>query len=135
METNKEIVKEGFAKWTNHTGNFFDLLADDVQWTITGSTYLSKTYTSKQQFLDEVINPLNDRLSKRIVPTVKEIFADGDWVIVLWDGVATATDGKPYPGSYSWNMKLKDGKIIKAIAWLDGIEFQDIMTRIQPGKN
>lgn len=132
---NKEIVRQGFTTWANHTGNFFDLLADDVQWTITGTTDWSKTYTSKQQFLDEVINPLNDRLSKRIVPTVKEIFADGDWVIVLWDGVATATDGKPYPGSYSWNMELKNGKIIKAIAWLDGIAFQDIMTRLRPAKN
>jgi len=33
---------------------FFDLLADDLQWTITGSTYLSKTYTSKKQFLDDL---------------------------------------------------------------------------------
>lgn len=28
---NKEIIYEGFAKWTNGTGNFFDLLADDVE--------------------------------------------------------------------------------------------------------
>jgi ketosteroid isomerase-like protein len=51
---------------------------------------------------------------------------------VLWDGVATANDGKPYNGSYSWNMELKNGKIIKAVAYLDGIEFQDIMTHLQP---
>jgi ketosteroid isomerase-like protein len=135
MENNKEIVKEGFANWTNQTGNFFDLLTDDVQWTITGSTYLSKTYTSKKQFLDEVINPLNERLSKRIVPKVTGIYADGDMVIALWEGVATATDGKPYNTSYSWNLEMKNGKIFKVVAFLDGIAFQDIMTRLQPGTN
>jgi ketosteroid isomerase-like protein len=134
METNKELVREGFANWANGTGSFFDLLADDVQWTITGSMYLSKTYTSKKQFLDEVIDPLNERLSKRIVPKVTGIYADGDMVIVIWDGTATATDGKPYNASYSWNMEMKNGKIVRVIAFLDGIEFQDIMTRLQPAK-
>jgi len=129
MENNKQIVKDGFDKWANGTGSFFDLLTDDLQWTITGSTYLSKTYQSKKQFLDEVINPLNDRLSKLIVPKVTGIYADGDMVIVLWDGTATAKDGKPYNASYAWNMEMKDGKIFKVVAFLDGIEFQDIMTR------
>ena len=133
MENNKKIVQQGFDKWTNSTGSFFDLLADNVQWTITGSTPLSKTYTSKKQFMDEVINPLNDRLAKRIVPKVTGIYADGDVVTVLWDGKATATDGKPYNATYCWNMWLKDGKIIKVIAFLDGIEFADIMNRL-PGK-
>ena len=134
MKTNKELVSESFAKWANGTGSFFDLLADDLQWTITGSTYLSKTYTSKKQFLDEVINPLNERLSKRIVPKVTGLYVDGDMVIALWDGKATATDGRPYNASYSWNMEMKESKIFRVIAWLDGIEFQDIMTRLQPAE-
>jgi uncharacterized protein len=134
MESNKEIIKEGFAEWANGTGNFFDLLTDDVHWTITGSTYLSKTYTSKKQFLDEVINPLNERLSKRIVPKVTAIYTDDDMVIVLWEGTATATDGRSYNATYSWNMEMKDGKVFKVIAFLDGIEFEDIMTRLQPKK-
>ena len=127
---NKAIIKQGFDNWAHNTGSFFDLLADNVQWTITGSTPFSKTYTNKKQFMDEVINPLNDRLSKRIVPTITNIYADGDEVIVLWDGKATAADGKPYNAAYSWNMQLKNGKIIKVVAFLDGIEFADIMSRI-----
>jgi uncharacterized protein len=134
MENNKTIVREGFDNWTQGTGSFFDLLTDDAQWTITGSTPLSKTYTSKKQFMDEVINPLNDRLAKRIVPAVTGIYTDGDMVIVLWDGKATAIDGKPYDATYCWNMQMKDGKIFRVVAFLDGIEFADIMARI-PAKN
>jgi ketosteroid isomerase-like protein len=37
---NKQLIQNGFDSWANKTGNFFDLLADDVQWTITGSAPL-----------------------------------------------------------------------------------------------
>lgn len=126
---NKKIIREGFNRWANGTGSFFDLLSDDVQWTITGSTPLSKTYTSKKQFMEEVIIPLNQRLSKKIVPSLWGLFAEGDKVIALWDGKATAADGKPYNMSYSWYMCMKDGKIISVVAFLDDIAFADIMKR------
>ncbi|WP_225871044.1 nuclear transport factor 2 family protein [Pedobacter frigiditerrae] len=131
---NKILIQEGFNKWASGTGNFFDLLADDIQWTITGSTPLSKTYVSKKQFMDEVIIPLNDRLSKKITPKVTGLYADGNIVVALWDGKATAADGKPYNASYSWTMEIKNKKIVRVVAFLDGIEFADIMRRIPDRK-
>jgi len=130
MDNNKQAVRTGFENWAHAKGSFFDLLADSVQWTITGHTPYSKTYTSKRQFLDQVIKPLNLRLSKTIMPVVRGIYADGDMVIALWDGVATAKDGKPYNTSYSWYMEMRNGKIFKVVAFLDGIEFADLMKRI-----
>lgn len=129
--SNKEIISKAFQDWHNGNGNFFDLLTDDMQWEITGSTPYSKVYTSKQQFLDEVIIPLNKKLKVKIKPTVRSIFVDKDMVIALWDGEATAADNKPYRSSYSWYMKMKDGKITHVVAFLDGIEFSDIMKRIE----
>ena len=70
-------------------------------------------------------------LKVKIKPTVRNIFVDGDIVIVLWDGEATALDDRPYLSSYSWHMRMKDGKITHVVAFLDGIEFFDIMKRIQ----
>ena len=69
--------------------------------------------------MDEVIDPLNKRLSKLIVPTVRSIFEDGNTAIVIWDGAATAADGQPYNVSYAWFMEMKAGKIIKVTAFLD----------------
>ncbi|MET1056695.1 MAG: nuclear transport factor 2 family protein [Pedobacter sp.] len=128
---NKEAIRLGFEKWTAGTGSFFDLLHDDMVWTITGSTPLSKTYNGKKEFIDQVIDPLNQRLSKKIVPTVRGIYGDGDMVIAHWDGVATAKDGKPYLSSYSWYMQMDKGKIVRVTAFLDGIEFADIMKRLK----
>lgn len=127
---NKKIIQAGFDRWAKGEGSFFDLLTDNVQWTIHGSAPLSKTYTSKQQFLDEVINPLNQRLSKKIVPTVRHLYAEGDVVIALIDGKAIAKDGQPYNMSYAWFMTMQKDKIVKVDAFLDGIQFADVMKRI-----
>uniref|UniRef100_F4C9J8 SnoaL-like domain-containing protein n=1 Tax=Sphingobacterium sp. (strain 21) TaxID=743722 RepID=F4C9J8_SPHS2 len=127
---NKELITKAFHDWHEGTGNFFNLLAEDLRWEITGSTPYSRVYKSKQEFLNGVIIPLNKKLKVKIKPTVRNIFVDGDMVIALWDGEATALDGKPYRSSYSWYMKMKDGKITEVVAFLDGIEFSDIMERI-----
>ncbi|MBD2099776.1 nuclear transport factor 2 family protein [Leptolyngbya sp. FACHB-261] len=127
---NKEIVRQGFARWASGTGSFFDLLADDVEWTITGRSPISKTYTSRKQFLEEAIAPINERLSVRIVPRLRGIYAEGNMVIALWDGTGTAKDGKPYRNTYSWYMTMQNGRIVKVVAFFDTIELADLWNRI-----
>ncbi|MFZ4928659.1 nuclear transport factor 2 family protein [Chryseobacterium sp. Mn2064] len=127
VSTNKELVRESFENWVSKTGSPFDLLADDVEWTITGSSKQSKTYTSKKQLINEVLNPLNERLSKRITPNVKGIYADGDMVIVWWKSDAITNAGESYNGEYAWFMKFENGKIIKVTAFLDNQKFAKTM--------
>jgi ketosteroid isomerase-like protein len=129
-EQNKKLIQEGFDRWANNQGSFFDLLSDDIEWTITGTSPVSKTYTSRKQFLDEVITPLYARLSKQITPKVRALYADGDTVIALWDGKAVAKDGKPYNNTYSWYMTMRNDRIVKAIAFFDTLELADLWRRI-----
>ncbi len=131
---NKQAVQAGFDAWRNGTGNIFDLLAPDAQWTIVGNSPVSRTFTSRQDFLDTVITPFNARLSSRLMPTVRGVYADGDMVIVLWDGEGTARDGKPYKNTYSWYMHMQDGQIVAVIAFFDTIEFTDLWTRVEPAR-
>lgn len=128
---NKQAVQQGFNAWRNGTGGVFDLLTADAKWTITGNSPVARTYNSRQEFLDVVINPFNARLSRRLVPTVRGIHADGDTVIVLFDGEAMARDGKPYRNTYSWHMRMRDGKIVEAVAFFDSIEFTDFWNRVK----
>ncbi|EJG03183.1 nuclear transport factor 2 family protein [Flavobacterium sp. F52] len=127
---NKKTIAEAFKKWEEGTASFFDLLDEKVNWTITGNSAISKVYTSKQQFMDEAIIPLNKRFEIKIRPKVREIYAEGDTVIALWDGLAVAIDGEPYSNTYSWYMTMKDGKIHKAVAFFDAIELNAIWNRI-----
>ena len=130
-EKNRRTVQAGFDNW-RRGGNFFDLLASDVKWTIVGLSAASGTYQSRRHFMDEVIIPFNSRLSTPLVPTVRAIYADGDMVIVLWDGAAIARDGKSYENTYSWYLKMRDGKIVSATAFYDSIAFNDLWKRVRP---
>jgi hypothetical protein len=60
------------------------------------------------------------------------ICPDGEMVIALWDGAATAKDGKPYRNTYTWYFRMQDGKAIEAIAFLDIQEFNSLWTRVSP---
>jgi uncharacterized protein len=130
-EYNKEIVRQYFDGWRNGTSNFFDLLTPEATWTIMGTGATAGTYR-KQALLEQVINPTSARLSTPIVPTVRGIWADGDMVIALWDGAATAGDGRPYRNTYTWYFRMQDGKAIEAIAFLDMQEFNDLWERVSP---
>ena len=129
---NRKVIQAGFDAWRNGTGSVFDLLTPDAKWTIVGNAPVSRTYTSRQEFLDLVINPFNARLSSRLVPTVRGLYADGDMVIALFDAEATARDGKPYRNTYTWYMRVRDEKIVEVIAFFDTIEFTDLWTRVKP---
>jgi len=129
---NKEIIATAFEQWASGAGVIFDLLADDVEWTITGNSRISKVYTSRRQFIDEAIVPLNQRLSKKIVPTVRALYAEGNTVVALWDGAATAADGQSYHNTYAWFMEMKDGRIVKVIAFFDAIALNAVWDRITP---
>ena len=86
LETrNKQTVQAGFDAWRNGTGSPYDLLAADAKWTIVGNAPVSRTYNSKQEFMDVVIKPFNARMSRRLIPTVRRIYGDGDTVIALFD--------------------------------------------------
>ena len=129
---NRRAVQTGFDNWRRGIGSVFDLLAPNAKWTIVGHSTVSGTYHSRRDFLDQVITPFNARLSTKLIPTVRAVYADGDMVIVLWDGAAIARDGKAYENTYSWYLQMRDGKIISATAFYDSIVFNDLWKRVRP---
>jgi ketosteroid isomerase-like protein len=117
--SNREIVRAGFDRWRAGDGGPFDLLAADAEWTIVGSSPLSKTYESRQQFMDEVVTPFNVRVRNPLVPTVRGLHAEGDTVIILFDAATTAIDGLPHRNTYTWYFQMKDARVVKATAFFD----------------
>lgn len=129
---NRALVAKGFAAWADGTGSPYDLLAVDSSWTITGNSMAAKTYPSKEAFMSEVIRPFNARMSGRLIPTVRKLYADGDTVIAFFDASGTAKDGKPYTNTYAWILEMKDGKIVRSNAFFDSIAFDDMWRRVPP---
>jgi ketosteroid isomerase-like protein len=117
---NKQLVADAFAAWEHGDFRpFFKVVADDVRWTVIGSTPISGTFEGKQAFLDGAVIPLHDRLAGPIQATVLDVFGDGDHVILRWQGEATSKTGRPYHQTYCWVMRLAGGLIVDVTAYLD----------------
>jgi ketosteroid isomerase-like protein len=129
---NKALIEGKFEAWASGTGSPYELLADDVAWTITGRSLASKTYGSREAFMSEVIRPFNARMSIGLKPEIRAIYAEGDMVIVFFDAMGMARDGQSYENTYAWFLDMRDGKITKASAFFDSIAFNALWTRVQP---
>ena len=134
-EANRETIRRAFEAWQQGTGAITDVFAPEMVWRIEGHSLASKEYDNKQQFIDEVLTPFGARFtaSDPFRPVeIRSLHADGDTVIVLWDGRGIANDGQPYENSYAWVMKLHNGKVIDGTALYDSLSFNDLWTRVQP---
>jgi len=135
MEGNRATIRDAFAAWQEGTAPITDVFAPDMTWRIEGHSVASKRYDNKQQFIDEVLAPFGARFapSDPFRPiSIRGIYADGDTVIVLWDGRGISNDRVPYENSYAWFMELRDGKVIDGTAFYDSISFNELWTRVQP---
>lgn len=130
MENNIAAIRERFDAWGKGKGSPYDLLADNVEWTIAGQSAASRVYTSREDFLSNVIRPFGARMSTPLAPTIRNIYRDGDTVILHFDAAGTARDGKPYKNTYAWFLTFDGEKIVKATAFYDSIAFNEFWARV-----
>jgi uncharacterized protein len=132
-ESNRRTIRAAFEAWQAGTGAIADVFADDLVWRIEGHSLASREYGSRQAFVDEVLAPFAARFARgepfRPV-RIRSVHADGDGVVVVWDGRGVANDGKAYANSYAWIMEMRDGKVVDGTAFYDSLSFNDLWTRV-----
>jgi len=117
---NKKLIRDVFDAWSGGDGNaFFNILAEDVKWTVIGSTPISRMYQSRKAFLEGAAQPLGEKINGAIRPTIHDIIAEDDRIAVQWEGHATGKNGTRYDQVYSWVMRIQNGKVVEGTAYLD----------------
>jgi len=94
-EANRQTMTETFEAWRDGAEPFPDTWAADMVWRIEGRSIASKEYASKHEYLEEFVKPFGARFlaSERFRPTnIRSVHANGNTVIVLWDGRGIAID-------------------------------------------
>ena len=130
-ERNRQFIAQAFNQWAQGGRTFFtDVLAPDVIWTIKGTSPSAGTYRGRDDFLKRAVQPFAKRLASPVRPTVTDIWAEGDDVVVHWDGTATAADGAPYRNSYVWIMRMRNLQAVEVTAFLDLVPYDDVIRRI-----
>ena len=118
---NKQLLRRVYAEISK--GNvqpLLDSLADDVEWTIIGTTALSGTSRGKQEVIDKLLKPIRARLADGpIVFQPERFIAEGEYVVMQAEGRATALSGKPYNNTYCIVCRIVDGKVKEMVDYID----------------
>jgi len=119
-DDNKRRVREAFRPWEEgDSGPFFDLIAEDVRWTVIGSTPVSGVYESKQALVHAAFGPLLERLAGPLSTRFVDLAADGDKVFLRFESSGVTKTGLPYEQVYCFAMVMREQQIVEIVAYLD----------------
>ena len=119
-DENKKLIFQAFQPWERGNSTpFFDLIADDVTWTVIGSTSVSGVYHSKQEVIDKAFDPLLRRLNGALTARFVDIGADGEKVYLRFESSGVAKTGINYEQTYCFAMVMRGGRVIEIVAYLD----------------
>lgn len=135
-ETNRKTVTAAFEAWRDQGQPIGDLFADRMTWRIENSSLAAGDYADKADFFARVLTPFGARFAGSSEPfrpvRINAVVADGDTVVVYFDGRGVAKDGIAYENTYAWFLKLEDGLVVRGTAFFDGGHFDEFWNRVQP---
>lgn len=119
-ENNKRLMQQLFAELAQgNSGALVEMLADDVVWTVTGTTRFSKAYRGKATLIEELVGPLFAQLEGQFVFDADRFIADDNYVVVECRGKSLTKTGRPYNNKYCLVCRLEDGKIKELTEYMD----------------
>ena len=119
-EENKKIVQAFYdAGNRGDMDTCFDLIADDIVWTNIGTTSLSGRFEGKQELQEKLLGPLFASLKAGINMSVRNLIAEGDYVVALTSGTAETLGGRAYNNTYCWVIRLRDGQFAEVGEYMD----------------
>jgi ketosteroid isomerase-like protein len=117
---NKQLMEDVFAELAAGNGRpFVDLLADDVRWTIIGSTEWSGRWEGKSSVRAKLLDPLFDQFGTRYTSTALRLIAEDDYVVIECRGDVTTKAGVPYRNSYCYVCRLEYGRVRELTEYCD----------------
>ena len=119
-DDNKQRVRKAFRPWEQgDSGPFFDLIAEDVRWTVIGSTPVSGVYESKRALIEAAFGPLLERLDGKLSTRFVDLAAEGDKVFLRFESSGVTKTGLPYEQVYCFAMVMREQRIVEIVAYLD----------------
>ena len=116
----REVIETAVRAWAGGDDKaFWRLLAEDVQYSVIGTTPVSGSYSSRRAFFEGALWPMGALMSKGSRPLEYDIIAEGNRVVLMWRGEGVMSNGAPYNQSYCWVLDVQDGLIRQIKAYLD----------------
>lgn len=117
---NKELVRGFFADiGKGNIEGALDRMAEDLRFTLIGTTRLSGVCTSRKEFVDRIMAPLGAQLEGPLTITPENVIAEGDFVVVQSHGKSMTRKGVAYNNTYCQVFRIASGKIKEVTEYLD----------------
>jgi ketosteroid isomerase-like protein len=117
---NKDLIRNMMAELGKGNAQaFLGAMADDVRFTIMGTTKFSGTYNGKQDVVNKLLGPLTAQLEGGLTITPDNFIAEGDFVAMLARGNSKAKNGKSYNNHYCQIFRVANGKVQEITEYLD----------------
>ncbi len=117
---NKQLIRDMFAELSKGNAQaFLGNMADNVRFTIIGTTKFSGTFNGKQELVNKVLTPLTSQLEGGLTITVDNLIAEGDHVVMQGRGKSTTKAGKSYNNTYCQVFRIANGKVQEITEYLD----------------
>jgi ketosteroid isomerase-like protein len=117
---NKHLVQNIYTELSRGNSRpFVESLAEEVCWTITGTTKWSKTYRGKQAVLTQLLAPLRAQFADQYTAVADRFVAEGDLVVVEVRGRVTTKTGMPYNNTYCYIIRLSGDKLHELTEYMD----------------
>ena len=119
-EENKRLLEAALLPLAVRDARAFrDVLADDVVWTVQGTTRWSGTYRGKEALFRDLFRPFHALLEQPYQMLTRRIVAEDDLVVLELAGVNVTRAGVPYENQFCYVCRLRDGKICEVTEYLD----------------
>jgi ketosteroid isomerase-like protein len=131
---NKQLMASVFEQMAAGNGQpFMDVLADDVRWTVIGTSPWSRTYSGKRAVVSELMRPLFKQFGSQYRARAIRIVAEDDVVVVEARGDVDTKSGQPYNQTYCYVFRLADGEVREMTEYLDTDLVNRVLDSPQPG--
>jgi hypothetical protein len=115
---NKEVVRQ--LREAKGLEPMLATMADDVRWTIIGTTKYSHVMNGKQEIIDKLLKPIFAQLESMGSNHIDNVIAEGDYVVLQQHATGRTTkSGHSYNNTYCLVYKVIEGKIKEITEYLD----------------
>lgn len=101
------------------TLDFFDRVADDVEWSVMGTHPLAGTFTNKADYFAATFARLGPLMRAGTHIKLVDMFIDGDTVIAELLTNSVTLEGAPFEDALCWVCRFDGDRIVKARCYLD----------------
>ena len=117
---NRQRVRAAFeAVGRGDPSAFVALMADEVTYTLIGSTAMSGTFRGREELMRRLLGPLIAAMATPLQFEIESLMSEGDRVVVQACSHATLRSGAPYANTYCFVFRFAGAQAVEVTEYLD----------------